>query len=66
MSERGKSRSVRDLVGHQDARYTRNHKLRIEVNNNPYLKRADCYLSTSYFFAVLLSNAKAPAPAKTK
>ena len=66
MPERGKSRSVRGLVVHQDARYARNRELRIEVNNNLHIKRADCYLSTSYFFAILLSNAKAPAPAKTK
>ena len=50
----------------QVARYARNRELRIEVNKNPHIKRAGCYLSTSYFFAILLSNAKAPAPAKTK
>ncbi len=66
MTERGKSRSVRGLVMQQDARYARHRELRIEVNNNPHIKRAGCYLSTSYFFAILLSNAKAPAPAKTK
>lgn len=50
----------------QVARYARHRELHIEVNNNPHIKRAGCYLSTSYFFTVLLSNAKAPAPAKTK
>ena len=66
MTERVKSRPVRGLVVHQVARYARHRELHIEVNNNPHIKRAGCYLSTSYFFAILLSNAKAPAPAKTK
>ena len=34
MTERGKSRSVHDLVVHQDARYAWNRELRIEVNHS--------------------------------
>ena len=34
MSERAKSRSMRGLVVHQDARYERNRELRIRVNHS--------------------------------